>query len=400
MPREITLTASLSEEQNVIEQTDATTGKGLGVEVDHLTSIDDSEQIVEPFDPEDIDVITRTMTVDLLLSRTESNMIDLQPDFQRGWGIWDNQRQSRLLESLLLRIPLPVLYAAEDTDERWEIVDGIQRLSTIARFIKPTIIQSKPLTLTGLEYLLAYEGKKFEELSPRMQIRLRETELLIHLIRKGTPPEVKFNIFARINTGGMVLSRQELRHAITPGRARLLLKEWAKSNAFLRATNGSVRPTRMDDRELVLRFIAFHCRGTTMYTHSDMDGFLIDAMNDIDEFSESRLEEIRTSFLSAMRTSRKLFDDDSFRKRYSTDHKRYPINKALFEAISVNLGNLDVQDQKTLISRRKGVQKGLMNLCNDRLFELAISQGTGDVGKVRRRFSEVQQMLGKVLENA
>ena len=105
--------------------------EAMGIEAE--TPAEEQEHIVEPFDPEDIDVITRSMTVDLLLSRASSGMIDLQPDFQRRWGIWDNKRQSRLIESLLLRIPLPVLYAAEDDDERWEIVDGIQRLSTIAR---------------------------------------------------------------------------------------------------------------------------------------------------------------------------------------------------------------------------------------------------------------------------
>ena len=179
----------------VAEQLDML-GHSTGIEREEPAT-SDGEKIAEPFDPDNIDVVTRSMTVDLLLSRTESGMMDLQPDFQRRWGVWDARRQSRLIESLLLRIPLPVLYAAEDDDERWEIVDGIQRLSTIARFIKPQIVDSQPLVLSGLEYLRDYEGKNFDELSPRLKMRLRETELIIHLIRKGTPPEVKFNILDR-----------------------------------------------------------------------------------------------------------------------------------------------------------------------------------------------------------
>lgn len=88
------------------------------------------------------------MTVDLLLSRARSGMVDLQPEFQRRWGIWDQRRQSRLIESMLLRIPLPNLYAAEDENERWEIVDGIQRLSTVARFIEPDIVSEDGFALT------------------------------------------------------------------------------------------------------------------------------------------------------------------------------------------------------------------------------------------------------------
>jgi hypothetical protein len=111
-----------------------------GRERGKLRLSEDGERIEEPLDPEDIDVITKSMTVDLLLSRVQSNMTNLQPDFQRRWGIWDQRRQSRLIESLLLRIPLPVLYAVEGETESWEIVDGIQRLSTIAKFIKHQLI--------------------------------------------------------------------------------------------------------------------------------------------------------------------------------------------------------------------------------------------------------------------
>ncbi|MER9683712.1 DUF262 domain-containing protein [Mesorhizobium sp. M0184] len=166
----------------------------------------DSGVIAIPFDPDAIDVITRTMTVDLLLSRVRNGMIDLQPDFQRRWGIWDNRRKSRLIESLLLRIPLPVLYMAEKDNETWGVVDGIQRLSTVAQFISPDLINRPPLQLTGLEYLREYKQAEFSGLNERLKMRLRETDLVVHLIRRGTPAEVKFNIFARDQFRGMALS--------------------------------------------------------------------------------------------------------------------------------------------------------------------------------------------------
>ena len=382
----------------VVEQLDML-GQATGVEREDAAP-DDSEKIAEPFDPDDIDVVTRSMTVDLLLSRTESEMIDLQPDFQRRWGVWDARRQSRLIESLLLRIPLPVLYAAEDEDERWEIVDGIQRLSTIARFIKPNIIGGQPLLLTGLEYLHDYEGKGFDGLSSRLKMRLRETELIIHLIRKGTPPKVKFNIFARINTGGMALSAQELRHAITPGKARALLENWANLAWFVRATDGSVRPIRMDDRELVLRFIAFFMLGVDSYKQPDMDGFLIAAMKAINATSDEELAGTQSKFISAMETAFAIFDRDAFRKRFDEDAGRLPINKAVFEALSVNLARLSHTQRSILEERGEAMRDGFKELCHDRAFESAISQGTGDIRKVNRRFSAIGDLIVRVLANA
>ncbi|WP_343501770.1 MULTISPECIES: DUF262 domain-containing protein [Roseobacteraceae] len=358
------------------------------------------ERIAEPFDPDDIDVVTRTMTVDLLLSRTGSNMIDLQPEFQRRWGVWDPKRQSRLIESLLLRIPLPVLYAAEDEDERGEIVDGIQRLSTIARFIAPGIIGERALALSGLEYLHDYESKYFEDLSPRLQMRLRESELVIHLIRKGTPPEVKFNIFARINTGGVALSPQELRHAITPGRARTLLEEWSELPEFLKATDGSVRTSRMDDRELVLRFIAFYLIGVENYKLPDMDGFLVRARKAINETDIAKLDQIRERFIFAMLTAHEIFGSDAFRKRFDVNASRLPINKSVFEAMAVNLANLTKSQSEKLIERKNQVSEEFMALCNDRSFEAAVSQGTGDIRKVQRRFKTIQSMLLTEADNA
>lgn len=379
-------------EADVKKQLDSK-GEYTGVEFDD-TSVPDGEKIAEPFDPEDIDVVTKSMTVDLLISRVQSGMIDLQPDFQRRWGIWDLRRQSRLIESLLLRIPLPVLYAAEDDNESWEIVDGIQRLSTIAKFIAPdSIAEPLPLALVELEYLKNYNGKTFVELSPRFQLRLRETELVIHLIRKGTPPEVKFNIFARINTGGVALSSQELRHAITPGAARTVLEELAKHPAFLKATDYSVKSTRMDDRELVLRYFAFAGGGLARYKAADMDGFLIAAMHRINNMTKKDLRESEDKFVSAMTAATEIFGKDAFRKRFYPDVSRMPINKALFEALSANISDMVPSALERVIKNKNKVKAGLIELCHDRVFESAISQGTGDVAKVKRRFSAVQKLL-------
>lgn len=361
---------------------------------------DDSGQLVEsisqPFDPEKIDVSTRSMTVDLLLSRINSGAIDLAPDFQRRAGIWTDVRQSRLIESLLLRIPLPTLYAAEDEVETWAMVDGIQRLTTIARFMAPDSIRQQRLKLVGLEYLSSeFNGASYEDLPPRLKRRLRETELIVHVIRFGTPDEVKFNVFARINTGGMPLSSQELRHALIPGKAREVLKQWAATDEFVHATDGSINDDRMADRELVLRFIAFRLAGYEGYSSPDFDDFLRRAMRSLNSLSADDVRRLRYEFSSSLDAAYHIFGRHCFRKIYSEGAPRFPINKALFDSVSVNLALIGEAERAALVKNSKAVVKGYIQLINNPSFESSISQGTGNPNKVRYRFSKIAELFNR-----
>ena len=141
-------------------------GQNTGVELERAADPDAQAEIGEPFNPDLIEVQTRSMTIGLMISRLRHKAIDLDPEFQRRRGLWTDVRQSRLIESILLKIPLPTFYAAEDEDETWAIVDGIQRLTAIARFVDPTTTNDSQLVLTGLEYLGSqYGGKTFGDLT-------------------------------------------------------------------------------------------------------------------------------------------------------------------------------------------------------------------------------------------
>lgn len=371
-------------------------GQAAGVEREVLTL---EESIKEPFDPALIDVVTRTMTVDLLLARLRRGVLDLAPDFQRQAGVWGDEAQSKLIESLLLRIPVPNLYAAESGDEGWSIVDGIQRLTTIAKFVSPELVPGKePLRLRGLEYLKSYEGNLYDDLPPNLRTRISETELLVHLIRSGTPEPVKFNIFARINTGGLPLTSQELRHALIPGSARTYLKKLAHSETFGEATNHSIKPDRMADREMVLRFVAFLRTDPKQYVKGDLDAFLREAMKQLNSVDEDAKAEIEQDFYRALTLAREVFGDQAFRKRTSSKaDRRLPINKAIFESLAVNLAHLDLSQSKLLRTRRGAFDVRFAELTqNDRFFD-SVSGGTGDVRKVRTRFSMVRELVEEVL---
>ncbi|WP_079189231.1 DUF262 domain-containing protein [Streptomyces kebangsaanensis] len=380
------------------------TAGGLGVEIttDGLpTDVEredvevEADRITSPFDPEKIDIETRNSTVDLLLSRLRNEMIDLAPDFQRRAGIWTDEKQSRLIESLLLRIPIPSFYAAENKDGSWAIVDGIQRLTSIARFLDPDTVGRPPLRLTGLEYLHNLEGVGMDDLSGKLQIRLRETEVVVHVIRRGTPEPVMFNVFARLNTGGEPLTRQEIRHALIPGRARTFLAELAETDAFRQATGHSVVGDRMADREMVLRFLAFRLIPPTEYRQGYFDGFLADAMHRVNRLDADEEARLRDEFLQSMWSAREIFGVHAFRKYRRGQRRKSPINKALFESVAVNLAALTPDERDELTEW--DVNSALADMMEDSEFERSISVGTGDPKRVHKRFEAIEELFQDLL---
>ena len=371
-------------------------GRGTGVEVEKTAS----DVIREPFDPDVIQVTTRTMTVDLLMSRLKQGVLKLQPDFQRKAGIWTAEKQSRLIESLLLRIPLPSFYVSEDDKDEWEVVDGVQRLTAISRFVGPVHNGAAfpPLKLTGLEYLKQeYHNKYFRDLPPRLVRRIRETEFTFHVIQNHTPDAVRFNIFARLNTGGMPLTHQELRHALVPGVAREVLKEWAEGDSFKRATDRSVKSVRMADREMVLRFLAFwNFSDIEGYSERDFGEFLMNSMKAVNRMNSDQIGTAKKVFETSMDTSFQIFENDAFRKRFRPEDKRNPINRALFECIAVNLASMTPEQRGRLIERRSTVRQKFMALMDDPAFSESVSVSTGDPRNIRLRFPRIRALFEEV----
>ncbi|RAM48443.1 MAG: DUF262 domain-containing protein [Hapalosiphonaceae cyanobacterium JJU2] len=351
----------------------------------------EEEFINEPFDPNLIRVDTRPMTIDLVLKRIKFNEIDLAPKFQRQDDIWTPTAESRLIESTLIRIPLPAFYMDATNDNKWLVIDGKQRLSTLKKFAI-----DKSLTLHNLEFLIHLNGKKYDELPRNYQRRIEETYITVYLIDKGTPPEVKYNIFRRINTGGVPLSPQELRHAVNPGQATEFLDKLAKSE-FAKITNISKkRQKRMDDHEFVLGFIAFYLMPYETYPiKHGRDYFLNEAMIRINKMTQYQLSEIEHKFKFAIMTASSVFGKYAFRKIFNNNQKMQPLNKSLFEAWSVTFSKLNDQEAKLLIQRKdKVINEFVRYIEEDDEFVKSISQAAD---KVNYRFNKIEKIVREAL---
>jgi hypothetical protein len=355
----------------------------------------DEIQEVQPFDPTLIRIDSRLMTVDLVMRRIENEEINLTPDFQRMGGIWNDVAQSRLIESLLLRIPLPAFYMDASDDEQWLVIDGLQRLTALRRFMLAKTLKLQKLEFWGKEY----NGKGFDELPRAMQRRIEESQLTVYIMQRGTPPKVKFNIFKRINTGGVPLSGQEIRHALNLGPATKLLQELAASPEFQRATASSVSPMRMTDRECVLRFLAFKLKSPTEYTsRDDLDSFLNERMQEINQRGKADpayLTELCKAFKRAMTIAADLFGNQAFRK--ITGNRRQPVSKALFEIWAVNLDKLMDREVSRLQERETQLRTKFKALMDDNDFMIAISYSTGDPRRVRYRFKKIEEIIQETL---
>jgi len=387
------------------------TGEGAESEELAPTEEEDTEeedtsgdgQINHPFDPNKIRVRSWAPTVYNLMERLKHRELDLAPEFQRRAGIWKEDRQSRLIESLLIRIPLPAFYLDElppapgEVTEKFAVVDGVQRLTVLDRFIN-----RREFKLQGLEFLKAQlEGKSFEDLEPPLRRRILETQLAVHIVEPGTPDETKLNIFKRINTGGLSLNAQEIRHAMQPGRVRKLLQTLAGCDEFRKAVGEKIAATmaeRMEDRECVLRFVAFLDGGIAHYRTEakDFDSFLQSAMKRINALSEADCQNLERRFKRTVVAAQAIWGDFAFRKRQNSG-RRGRINKALFEATMVNLDARSDEELKQLKSRSAKLLSLYTNILADRTIFLAVTEGTGDPTRVERRFEALKQVIAGTL---
>jgi hypothetical protein len=394
------MSANLNLDEDVFSLEELTSdGQGSGLEVERL------EDSSIAFDPAKIDVITQARTIDLLLTRLRESELDLSPDFQRRSNLWNVVRKSSLVESLLLRIPIPSLYVSEDKEGDYSVVDGLQRICAIAHFVdvealnRELNINLQPLRLSGLKSLIEFNGKLYSELPRPLQRRISETELTLHVIRASTPQAVKFNIFSRINQGGLPLTAQEIRNAIYPGEWRNRVRQLAESKEFLDATEHKIKGERMGDLELVLRFVAHYTLSSQRPEDQNLDTFLNETIESRStSWAENEWNEIEAAFFRAMDYVPRIFGRIAFRKYSATGASRRPINRGLFEAESVVVARRAQSDLEELVLRSDQVIAHFGDVFeNDRNFQNSLLYATGRGGTTNKRIETIDNLLDEVL---
>ena len=365
-------------------------------EGDGFDDADDSEtndgEKYDPYNPKLIRVDTKTFSIRQIFEMLEEGEIDLSPDFQRGFVWTDISRKSRLIESLLLRIPLPVFYFAQDEEGLFQVVDGVQRLTVIKSFL------NNEFKLKNLEDLTDCEGKwykhpnlpKEESLTGMYTRRIEQTQLYINIIDPQTPDKVKFDIFKRINTGGKVLNNQEMRNCLANSRTRELLRSLATSEEFLKATRGSISHVRMADEELILRFVAFYLIDEGLSYISEykggMDELLDETVNLLNKADLSLFIALKKEFANAMINAFDIFGNRAFRK------SNY-INKALFLGLSRVLRKYTPEQISS--KNTQGINLDLRNIIADNSeFTHALSMATNDA----RNVNIVYETISKIVE--
>ncbi|WP_434748036.1 DUF262 domain-containing protein [Paenibacillus amylolyticus] len=363
----------------------------------------EDENYERPFDADKIRIDQQMLSLKYLTDLMKEKQIILNPGFQRN-KVWnEKKRKSLLIESLMLRIPIPAFYFYENEDSKFIVIDGLQRLSTIAEFI------NGDFRLFGLEYLEEYcGGKKFSELDVKYQQRIYRTQLAVNILDARSPSNVVFDIFRRVNTGGISLKPQEIRNAISKNHTRQLLKSLYASEEFREATRGRIKDDRMDGQEFILRFIAFYKaynfdEGTLNYYSGNIAAFLDNAVLKLNETNNKEIEEFMVAFKRAMVAAKKLFKEYAFRKCYvNSNGYVYSnldiINKSLYTSWAVVLSNPRFIDIEFLEFGDEVLNKLAKQLTEDVTYNTLLTQGTNSTRSVQYSFLKAKEILSEVLK--
>lgn len=359
--------------QSVEQQTDVEAIEG-----------DDSGRSWGDYPIDNLLIQTRHLSIREAVGKISRGGFVMDPDFQRDF-VWREEKQSRLIESVLMRIPLPVFYLAEDDEGRYVVVDGLQRLTTFKRFVGGDLV----LALADRPEL---DLKRFADLSPKLQNRLEDSDLTLYILDSKAPERARLDIFERVNSGEP-LTRQQMRNSLYMGPATRFLRDEADSEVFRTATGGSLKRLTMKDREFVNRFCAFTLLPLETY-RDDIDEFLARALREMNKLSESTLDLLRAAFRRSLKSNLAVFGKHAFRKHTPDRANRSQLNLALFDVMSATLAGYDPD---TVAAKKADVAAAFFRLMADDDFEEAISRGTSGVRQVRARFEKARAMFEEVL---
>lgn len=329
-----------------------------------------------------------------LKRRFDRGTIQLDPDFQRNY-VWKSKQKSELIESVIMGIPLPLIYMAETMEGNLVIVDGRQRLTTFFAYL------DNVFPISGLRILPELNGYKFSDLEKDEKLRryaavIEDFQLVIQIIKYPTPDRVRFDIFDRVNRGGTPLNNQEMRNALYQGNSTRLLTRLAERDEFKRATGYSISSTHMKDRYIILRAITFSMwrrqqlkkkDGGAVKYRSDMEEFLGYSMEQLNRMTKEETEELSELFCHVMNSAYEMLGENVF--RIPTDNeRRRPVSMTLFESLYFFLLLLTLDDK---VYDEEQVSGAVAEMMEDSVFLDALTYNVDSAARVEERFMFVEK---------
>lgn len=312
----------------------------------------------------------------------EKGRIFLEPDFQRYSQVWDYKTASQLIESVLLNVPIPPIYVAEEDNGTWNIIDGLQRLTSFKNFYEGKF------KLRGLDSLKELNKQNYDSLNSNAKSILDNGSLRIILITKESHPEMKYDVFMRLNRGSVKLTEQELRNCLYRGNLNDMIKDLRNNQQLLNILKLDKPHKRMDDAELILRYFALsrHFNEEELKINGYkgiMKTFLNAYMDENKTISEERVEELRQKFNNTLNKVFSIFGINSF-KRIEADGSYYPwINKAIYDFIMLSFERYDIE---CLLAKKSEIIEALKKCINeDKDFEDSITVGTSEPRRLEYR---------------
>lgn len=382
----------------------------LGAELREKTSILESDT-TDIYPDAVVNIVPESASVFQLKRKLDKSppLIKLDPDFQR-YTVWSPKQKSELIESILMGIPLPLIYVKEDDKGVYIIVDGRQRLTTLFQFMShefPLQNLSVLKTLNGAYFSeTTKNGTKFDKyLTQPQQSKIEDCPLTLHVIKPPTQDRVTFDLFDRVNRGGTRLNNQEMRNAIYQGSATKLLNTLVAFNSFKTATENSIKPDRMKDKYLVLRMIGFYLwrkkkllsvkeKGYPLVEYrSDLEDFLGKTMLFLnDQAGSDFCVQFPERFDKTMNECVRLLGSGCFRLPKKGDGARRPISMALFETVSYLIIELIEQPQE----KHDLIKREFKKLLNNDDFTLSTTYTVDSNISVKKRFELIESIIEEI----
>ncbi len=348
--------------------------------------IDESLSVLDiPPDRRRLHTETYDFTVTTILSHLDTGHIFI-PTFQRGY-VWKRPQASRLIESLLIQCPIPVLYLSQTQDEKLAVVDGNQRLTSIKLYLKDEY------PLKGLTAYPELEGLKFSQLDPRFRRHINNRTLRCIVILKETHPQVKFDVFERLNTGAVQLQPQELRHGLYQGDMISLIGELSKDHLWRKLT-AVHDDKRMKGEELLLRFFALH-DNLAKYT-KPMTSFLNAYAEANRKIDPKRTAELKARFFQTIGSVDRILGDAAFRLVHSDGSRSSNVNSALFDAQMVAVAKVGIDLNKVderVLAKFSQANNAMLKKAD---FLKSITAATSDPPSVKSRIDTYTDIVREV----